>query len=149
MGFNIGGIVKVNASTVLALSGVTANTVTSSAALILVPNEITKMAMESLVMNVTAGITTSTLVVTTVWQVSENGSTWVTLYPMNGAAYVNVAAAGNGSLVTTNYVQGCLGWNPSKQYLRAAVISTVTTGGAGDNVTISYGWRKAELSLPA
>lgn len=143
-----GKLVKVYASTVLALSGVTANTVTSAAALVFSPGENTKMAMESLVMNVGAGITTSTLVVTTVWQVSDNGSTWVTLYPMNGAAYVNVAAAGTGSLVTTNYVQSCLGFNPSKRYMRPAVISTVTTGGAGDNVTISLGWFKAELSTP-
>jgi hypothetical protein len=147
MSFN-STIVKTYASTVVALSGVVAGTVTSAAGLVLAPNQSQNIAADSLVMNVSAAITTSTIVVATVWQVSDDGTNWRTIYALNGAAYVNVAPAGTSSLVTTAYCQPLAGFNFSKQYVRAAVLNTVATGGAGDNVTISYGWRRAFNSVP-
>lgn len=140
-------IQKAVQSTALALNTVVAGTVTSAAGLVINPGDPRfPIEFDSLVMNVTAALTTNTIVVTTIWQVSDDGTNWRTLYPMNNAAYVAVAPAGNGGLVTTNYVQSCNGWNPAKQYIRAAVINTVVTGGAGDNVTISYNWRKRMLA---
>lgn len=129
-------------STVVALNGVTTGTTTSAAGLVINIDQSRNVEFDSLVMNVTAAITTTSLVVQTLWQVSDDGTTWRTLYPMNGAAYVQVAATGTGSLVTTNYCVAANGWNPSKQFIRAAVLSTGATGAAGDNVTISYGFRK-------
>lgn len=147
MSFN-STLVVAYASTTVALSTVVAGTITSAAALVLAPRLSQNIAADSLVMNVSAAITTSTIVVATVWQVSDDNTNWRTIYPLNGAAYVNVAVAGTGSLVTTTYCQSLAGYNFSKQYVRAACLNTVATGGAGDNITISYGWRRAFNSVP-
>jgi hypothetical protein len=64
------------------------------------------------------------------------------MYGMNSAANVTVAAAGSGSLVTTQYVQAFPGVNPGFPYIRLAVVNGVVTGGAGDNVVVAYNYRK-------
>ena len=141
-------IMKAVQSTAIPLNTLVAGTTTSAAGLVINPGDPRfPIEFDSLVMNVTAAITTSTIVVTTIWQVSDDGTNWRTLFPLNNASYVAVAAAGSGSLVTTNYVQTCNGYNPGKQYIRAAVINTVVTGAAGDNVTISYNWRRRAIGV--
>ncbi len=141
MSFNANRM-KAFGSYIVALTGVTTGTVTPSTS-VLAPGENQRVGPGSLYMRVSAAITTSSLVVKTLWQGSDDGTTWDTIYQSNGAAYVAVAATGSGSLVTTAYRQWFdFGDAASCQYIRAAVLSTGATGGAGDNITITYGWLK-------
>lgn len=126
---------------VIALAGVTTGNTTSTAGLILQPKGANNIAADSLCANISAGITTTSLVVVPQWQVSNNGTTWTTLLPMNGAAYVALAT-GTGSLVTTTYALSAAGLNLAYPYVRLAVVSTGATGAAGDNVTVSYNWNR-------
>lgn len=129
----------------IALTGVTTGTITSSAGLVLGGSNISLQMVEfdSLRALVQGKITTSALVVTPRWQISDDGTNWGDLLPHNGAAYVALAT-GTGSLVTTSFYQSCQ-VNPSVKYLRMAVLSTGATGGAGDNVIVSYSWRQRSL----
>lgn len=100
---------------------------------------------DSLVANVSAGITTNTITVQTRWEVSQDGVTFIPLFGMNGAANVGIAPAGTGGLITTAYAQAASGINPSHQFVRLACVVGVVTGGAGDNITISYNYRRRNL----
>lgn len=125
------------------LTGITATSTTSVAGLvILVGGPQFNIEWESLLAIVETNLTTSTITATTKWQVSNDGTVWLDLLGKNGAANVTKAAAGTGSLVTTQYAQAFDGVNPGTPYLRLAVLVGVATGGAGDNVTVSYNWRK-------
>lgn len=127
----------------LPLNTAAPGTVSSSVGLtISMPSPQYDIEWDSLSANVQVAITTSTIVINTVWQVSNDNVGWVTLYPMNGAAYVAPAPAGSGSPVTTSYIHACPGFNAPYQYLRMAVINTVASGGGADNVIVSYNFRK-------
>lgn len=132
-------LVKANSSTTVALNGKTAGSVTN--ALVLNVGGINNVEWESLSANVSAALTTNTITVTTRWAVSQDGVTFVPIYPQNGAAAVSVAPAGTGSLVTTAYAQP-LQANIAYPYVALQVIPGVVTGAAGDNVTVSYNWKK-------
>lgn len=140
MSFN-STLVKNSPSAVVALTGVTTGTTTPGPVFnisgALNPEE------GSVIANVSAAVTTSSLVVKTLWEVSNDNVTWVSLFGINGAALVGVPATGTGTIVTTAYAQA-LPVNPSHPYIRLSVISTGATGGAGDNVTIGYNWRKRQ-----
>lgn len=127
----------------IALTGITAGSVVSAAGLVVSCGS-PQFAIEwsSLSAVVQTGLTTTTLTAQTLWQVSEDGINWLNLLSLNGAANVTAAAAGTGALVTTNYVQAASGINPSFPYMRLAVLVGVVTGGAGDNVTVAYNYRK-------
>lgn len=131
---------KASQSTTVALSGVTAGSVAGGPVLALAAND---AECDSLVANVSVGLTTSTATVTTKWQVSNDNSTWLDLKGLNSPAAVTVAAAGTGSLVTTAYAHACP-INVSYPYVRLAVQMGVATGAAGDNVVISYNYRKRQ-----
>lgn len=143
MSFN-SNLVKNASSTVVALNGVTTGTITAGP--VLNVSGAIAVEWESLCANVSAAITTSSLVIKTLWQGSNDNSTWNTIYGLNGAAPVAVAATGTGSLVTTGYIQHC-SINPSYPYMRLAVLSSGATGAAGDNVTISYNFKKRSVAL--
>lgn len=130
---------KTFGSTVVALNGVTAGSIAAGPTLSLA--QVNDPEWESIVANVSAALTTSTITATTRWEVSNNGSTFVPLYGLNAAANVTVAPAGSGSLVTTAWAQA-VPVNVSFPYVRLSVVVGVVTGGAGDNVTISYNYRR-------
>ncbi|HEY2516957.1 MAG TPA: hypothetical protein VGI39_39065 [Polyangiaceae bacterium] len=132
---------------VVALNGVTTGTVTAGPQL--APGDAQRVGPTALYMRVSAAITTTSLVVVTMWQASDDGTNWDTIFPGNGAAYVQVAATGNGGLVTTTYRQWFdFGDAAACQYVRAAVKSTGATGAAGDNITITFGWLKRFFITP-
>ncbi len=133
-------LVKAGSSSIVALTGVLSGATTGATALALAAIDIEA---DSLVANVSCGITTSTTTVATKWQVSNDNSTWLDLKTMNAPALVTVAAAGTGSLVTTAYAQACP-INVSYPYIRLATVVGVATAGAGDNITISYNYRKRQ-----
>ena len=127
----------------IALNTITATSTTSSAGLVIAcAGPQFNIEWESLAAIVETNLTTSTITATTKWQVSNDGTAWIDLLGKNAAANVTKAAAGTGSLVTTQYVQAFDGMNPGFPYLRLAVLVGVVTGGAGDNVTVAYNWRK-------
>ncbi len=127
----------------IALNTVTAGSTASTAGLVIACAGPTwNIEWESLVALVETNITTSTLTATTKWQGSWDGTNWVDFFGLNTAANVTKAAAGTGSLVTTQYFHAFSGMNPGVDYIRLAVQVGVATGGAGDNVTVSYGFRK-------
>lgn len=142
MSFN-SSLVRGYATTIVALTGKTTGSITSAAGLVLSPGAAHNIAPNSLSAHISAGVTTSSIVVTTRWEVSNDNSTWLPLYAHNCPAVVQVAATGSGSLVTTAYVQACPGIAFSFPYIRLAVLNTGATGGAGDNVTVKYNWARA------
>lgn len=123
----------------IALNGAVAGTVTSTAGLVIpCAGPSYNIEWESLVANVQTVLATAGLVATGIWQVSNDATNWATLYGVNSPAYVAVAPAGAG---TTTYCHAFAGINPGHPYLRFAILNTVQTGAAGDNVTVSYNWR--------
>lgn len=95
----------------------------------------------SLIADVSLALTTNTATVTTVWQGSDDGVTYKTIYPQNGSAYAAVAAAGTGAPVTTAYAQTYEG-NPSYAYMRLACVIGVTgSASVADIATIAYRYR--------
>jgi len=95
----------------------------------------------SLIADVSVALNTSTATVTTVWQGSDDGVTYKTIYMQAGAAYLSVAAAGTGATVTTAYAQTYEG-NPSYAYMRlACIVGVAGSASAADIVTISYRYR--------
>jgi phenylpropionate dioxygenase-like ring-hydroxylating dioxygenase large terminal subunit len=126
----------------VALNGVTAGTAVSTVGLVLQAGGANNIEFNSLAALVETNITTSTMTVTTKWQVSNDGTSWIDLFEKTSQSNTNRSAAGTGSLVTTQYVQSMDGINPSFPYMRIAVQVGVATGAAGDNVTVSYNWRK-------
>lgn len=126
----------------VALASVTSGSYASASGLVIpVGSPAFNIEFDSLCAVISAGITTSSLTATTVWQGSNDDSNWLTIYGTNGAAYVQRPATGTGTLVTTTYAQK-LEMNPSFKYLRMAVLVGGTTGASGDNVTVGYCWRK-------
>lgn len=125
----------------IALNTVTAGSTASTAGLVLAcaNNDIEWDSLHALV---ETNLTTSTITATTKWQGSPDGTNWVDIVGLNSAANVTKAAAGTGSLVTTQYFQAFAGINPGIRYLRIAVLVGVATGAAGDNVTCSYFFRR-------
>ena len=125
----------------IALTGVTSGSTASTAGLVIsmAQNDIE---WDSLAAIVETDITTSTITVATKWQVSNDGTNWIDVRDINGTTRTTVAAAGSGSLVTTQYIQYFNGINNPFPYVRLAALVGVTTGGAGDNVTVSYNFRK-------
>ena len=130
--------VKASQTTIVALNTVVAGTTAGGPALSVAG---TDPENGSIVANVSVASTTSTITILPKWQVSQDNVTWTNLKLMNTPAEVTVAAAGSGSLVTTTYAQTCP-INPPYPYVRLAVVTGAATGGAGDNVTISYNYRK-------
>ena len=127
----------------IALAGVAAGSTTSSAGLLIpIAGPQWNIEWDSLCATVQTKVTTTGLIVTTKWQVSNDGVNWVDFVGTNNAANVAVAATGTGALVVTTYVQALVGVNPSFPYFRIAVLSTGATGAAGDNVICSYNFRK-------
>ena len=127
----------------IALNTVTTGNTTSSAGLVLaMPSPSMNVEWDSLVALVQYKITTTSLVVIGRFQGSLDGSNWSDIRDGNGAAFVQVAATGTGSLVTTTLFHSLPGINPSFPYMRYAVVSTGATGAAGDNVIVSYNFRK-------
>lgn len=127
----------------IALSGITATSTVSTAGLVIAcAGPQFNIEWESLSAIVETNLTTNTITATTKWQVSNDGTAWIDLLGKNAAANVTKANAGTGSLVTAQYVQAFDGINPGFPYLRLAVLVGVTTGAAGDNVTVAYNFRK-------
>lgn len=127
----------------IALNTVTSGSTASTAGLVIAcAGSQFNIEWDSLAAVVETGITTTSLTVTSKWQVSNDGTNWVDFLGLNCAANVQVAAAGSGSLVTTQYVQGFPGVNPGFPYIRLAVKTGGATGGTGDNVTVAYNFRK-------
>ena len=96
--------------------------------------------------NVQTGLTTNLITAALIWQVSNDATNWVTLSRLANTAPPVFAPAGTASLVTTTYVQYLPGYNPGYQYLRPAVLVGGATGGAGDNVVISFNARKRQTA---
>lgn len=132
----------------IALSGAVAGTFTSTPGLVIAAgSSAVNIEWESLYAIVQTGLTTSTIVATPVWQGSNDGTNWITLVGQTGAAMTSFAAAGTGSLVTTTWAVPFPG-NPSFPYIRLAILNTVVTGAAGDNVKVSYNWRRRAFVSP-
>jgi len=133
----------------IALNTIVAGTTVSTAGLVLSMAQ-SELEWDSLIALVETDLTTSTITVASKWQGSLDGTNWVDIMPNNPAAAAGTvalpqlqrAAAGTGSLVTTQYFHAFIGMNPSVDYIRLAVLTGVATGGAGDNVTVSYCFRK-------
>jgi len=132
-------LAKANSSTVVALNGKAAGSFTNGP--ILSMGGVNNVEWDSLCANVSAGITTSTITIATRWAVSQDGITYNPIFPQNGAASVGVPAAGSGSLVTSTYVQA-LPVNVPYPYVTLQTAVGVVPGGAGDNIAISYNWKK-------
>lgn len=135
----------------IALAGITATSVASTAGLVIaLAGPQFNIEWESLYALVETDLTTSTITVAGAWQGSMDGTNWLNVInpglptgdQHSTSYFTQKAAAGTGSLVTTQYVHPLYGFNPSFDYLRYAVQVGVATGGAGDNVTVSYGYRK-------
>jgi hypothetical protein len=134
--------------TQIALNTITAGTTVSSAGAVLnCANPGLQIEWDSLHALIETDLTTSTITATPKWQVSPDGAatTWVDYVGVNAAANVTKAAAGTGSLITTQWVQGFPGMNPAFPFIRIAVLVGVVTGGAGDNVTVSYFFKNRVL----
>ncbi len=127
---------------VIALNTITAGSTASSAGLALAVGGVNNIEFESLSANVETNLTTNTITATTKWQVSNDGTNWLDVFGKNDAANVTKAAAGTGSLITTQYVQTMDGVNVAYPFVRLAVVVGAATGAAGDNVTVSYNWRR-------
>ena len=131
---------------VIALSGVTTGTTTAGPILDLLGPLVPEW--DCICANVSAAITTNSLVVKTKWRVSNDGSTFVDLYGSDGETNATqIAATGNGGLVTTNWAQ-MLWVNAPYPYVMLAVVSTGATGGAGDNITVTYNFIKRGALSP-
>lgn len=132
----------------IALSGVTGATIVSTAGLVIpLAGSQFNIEWDSLSALVETDITTSTLVVQTKWQGSLDGTNWLDLWQNKyqdavGTTRLLVAAAGTGSLVTTQFIHTFAGINPGVDYIRYAAMVTTGTGAAGDNLTVSYNFRK-------
>jgi hypothetical protein len=132
---------------VIALTGITATSTVSSAGLVLLPGGVNNIEFESLSALVETNLTTSTITAATKWQVTFDGTNWIDIYKEQYAATTQVstmlvAAAGTGTIATKQYVHAFAGINPAFYAMRLAVVVGVATGGAGDNVTVAYTWRK-------
>lgn len=132
----------------VALSGAVAGTYTSTPGLVIAAgSSAVNIEWESLYAIVQTGLTTSTIVATPVWQGSNDGTNWITLAGPTGGLPVSLASAGTGSLVTTTWAVPFPG-NPSFPYIRLAILNTVATGAAGDNVKVAYNWRRRAFVSP-
>jgi hypothetical protein len=130
----------------IALNTLVAGSTASTAGLVIpLSNPTFQIEWESLVAPVETDLTTSTITATSKWQGTPDGTNWVDILGLNAAANVTKAAAGTGSLVTTQYFHAFAGMNFAWQAIRIAVQTGVVTGGAGDNVTCSYFFRKRWL----
>jgi len=98
---------------------------------------------ESIAVNVQAVLTTAAITAAIVWQVSNDMTNWITMGRLTNTAYQVFAPAGAG---TTNWVQYLQGYNGGYPYLRPAVLSGGATGGASDNVVISFNARKRQTA---
>lgn len=83
---------------------------------------------------------TNTMTISYYWEVSNDNSTWIRVYPFNNAATV-VATTGTGAAVLYDGVAGCpqecYGW----KYARASCVNGVATGAsAADTCAITYRW---------
>lgn len=127
----------------IALNTLVAGTTVSTAGLVIpLSNPTFQIEWDSLVALVETDLTTSTITATSKWQYSPDGTNWLDVLGLNAAANVTKAAAGTGSLVTTQYFHAFAGMNPAAQAVRLAIQVGVVTGGAGDNVTASYFFAK-------
>jgi hypothetical protein len=130
----------------IAMAGVAQNATASSAGLVIpVAGPNWNIEWDSLAATVQTKITTTGLIITTKWQCSNDGTNWIDFVSSNGAANVQVAATGTGSLVVTSYAQALAGVNPGFPYFRLAALNasaSAITGGAGDNVIASFNFRK-------
>ncbi len=127
----------------IALNTLVAGTTASTAGLV-IANAGAQFNIEwdSLYALVETDLTTNTITVASKWQLSLDGTNWIDIVQDGLLRSKLIAAAGTGSLITTQYVHPLGGINPGADYLRLAVVVGVVTGAAGDNVTVSYGWRK-------
>jgi hypothetical protein len=129
----------------IALNGITANSTASTAGLVFSYGA-NDVEWESFAALVETDLTTSTITVASKFQGSMDGTNWVDIINLNGVSKLQIAAAGTGSLITTQYFHPLAGINPFTKFIRAAVVVGVATGAAGDNVTISYSFRKRLMS---
>jgi hypothetical protein len=125
---------------VVALSGVLTGTTTGAPSIPLMGPEMPEA--DSLVADISAAITTSSLVVVVKWQVSNDNSTFRDIYDSAQTAYAQVAPTGSGSLVTTAFKVAAPKGVMSYPYARVAIASSGATGAAGDNVTAAYSYLK-------
>jgi hypothetical protein len=124
----------------VALNGIAPGTVVSTAGLVIACGAPQfNIEWESLVANVQSVLTTATLTAIGLWQGSQDSTNWVTLLGPNGAAATTSGSAGAS---TSTYCHAFAGGNPAFPYIRWACTTGVTTGAAGDNVTVSLNWRK-------
>lgn len=126
----------------IALSGVTATSTVSGTGLVLSTFALPDIEWDSLCAVVQENLTTNTITVTPRWEASDDGTNWQPMRAYNAPAFVQVSAAGTGSLVTTTYRIAATGLNPAAAKIRIAFTVGVATGGAGDNIVVAYAWRK-------
>jgi hypothetical protein len=136
----------------IALNTLVAGTTASTAGLVIaLAGAQFNIEWESLVALVETDLTTSGITASTKWQGSLDGTNWVdivnilgTITPVQNQIIpaIQYAAAGTGSLVTKQYFHPLMGVNPGVDYVRLAVLTGAQTGAAGDNVTVSYCFRK-------
>jgi hypothetical protein len=131
-------------SQVIALNTVVAGTVTRSPTFLIPGDNQQRAGLDSLYMQCAVVAKVSTIVLSTGWQGSNDGTNWYTIYTHAGNGFAAIAAAGNGSSVTTTYFQMFQGDPAAFRYIVGAVLVTVATGGTSDQVTMSYGWSRRQ-----
>lgn len=123
------------------LTGVVAGTVTGGPTLLM--SNVEKDTLSALV---TVDAETNTITLTGLWQVSNNGSTWETVVPMNNAANVILATGTGGAdaAVTRRFEapKACYG----SRYARFAVQNLVVDGQAADTYRIGYCYENAQVA---
>jgi hypothetical protein len=96
----------------------------------------------SLSAEVTVDAETNTLTMTGQWQISDDGSTWVSVQPSNNAADVTLATGTGGADAAVTVVLDAPGACYGAMYSRFTVVSGVTTGAATDTTSILYRYAK-------
>lgn len=121
-------------------NGVTAGSVTANSAVFIGQSWQKVKALSALV---TADCETDTMTLTPVWQVSEDGSTWVDVaaLPNNAANVVWLTGTAGADAAATKVFPApdlVYAW----KYARFGLLVGVTTGAAGDTYTMSYTYRQ-------
>ena len=81
---------------------------------------------------------TDTITISGIWQVSDDGSTWVDVKPENNAAIVVLATGTAGADAAVTVVLSAPPAVYGARFVRAAVRNAVATGAAADTYSIAY-----------
>lgn len=104
-----------------------------------------KVEIGSLSATVTVDAETSTITIAAVWEVSNNGTTWLLCTPVNNAAAVVLATGTAGADAAVTRVipanDAVYGW----RYARCSVQNGVATGAAVDTYAIAYNYLRRDF----